>query len=245
LQAVILAAGTGSRLGALTESIPKALIPVAGIPLLSYAIAFARNAGAEKTIVVTGKFKEKVEAHLSELGQSNLTWVHNSRFLLGNLYSLGAARPHIQGDFLLLNTDHVYGKPVAARVREKTIGITAFCDHDRKLGADDMKVELSPDGRLKRISKTLTKFEVGYVGMTFCSASEQKTYFESFDRVESRVGEKAVVEMILADLADRGLSPGIGDISEIGWLEIDTPEERQRAEAEILGNRDRYPFISR
>ena len=55
MQAVLLAAGLGSRLGSLTEQIPKALISVGGQPLLAYAVRFARAAGA-RTITVVGGF---------------------------------------------------------------------------------------------------------------------------------------------------------------------------------------------
>ena len=48
MQAVLLAAGLGSRLGALTEQIPKALIPSAASPLLAHAVAFARAAGRRR-----------------------------------------------------------------------------------------------------------------------------------------------------------------------------------------------------
>jgi choline kinase len=243
MQTVILAAGTGSRLKNLTTELPKALVPVAGKPLLAYAIRFAKEFGADDIIVVTGKFKEKVEAFLKRVAAPGLRWIHNPQFLLGNLYSLGAARPWLQGDFLLMNIDHIYGQGIARLVRKQAQDLTAFCDQDRALGDDDMKVDLAVDGRLRAISKTLTTFQRGYVGMTFCGGSHLATYLESFDRVASRSGDKAVVEMILADLAERGQAPRVGDISGVGWLEIDTADERDRAEAAIRQDPDRYPTL--
>ncbi len=241
MQAVVLAAGTGSRLKELTRELPKALVPVGGRPLLAYALAFARAAGCDELVVVTGAFREKVESLLRRVRDlPGLRWVHNPDFLKGNLYSLGAARQELRGGFLLLNTDHIYHREIAARVQARRGELTAFCDADRALGADDMKVRLGPDGRLAAIAKTLTEFERGYVGMTFCPAERREDYWRAFDAVAAEHGDKAVVEQVLARLASQGVPAAIGDISGPGWLEIDTPEERARAERAIQEHPERY-----
>jgi choline kinase len=241
MQAVVLAAGTGSRLKELTRELPKALIPVGGRPLLTYALGFAQAVGCEQIVVVTGAFREKVEQLLARVkGLPGLAWVHNPDYLKGNLYSLGAARQKLGGGFLMLNTDHVYHRDLAARVRAQCRALTAFCDQDRQLGADDMKVELDARGRLAAIAKTLTAFQRGYVGMTFCPEDRRREYWEAFDRVAAEIGDKAVVEQVLARLAAQGMAAEIGDISGPGWLEIDTPDERQRAELAILAHPQSY-----
>lgn len=243
MQGVILAAGTGSRLKHMTESIPKALVPMAGKPLLAYTLAFARLAGCEEIVVVVGAFGEKVVDFLSGLGLSGVRWVENPDYLVGNLYSLGAARPEIKGDFLLLNTDHVYHRDIAGKVRSQCTDLVAFCDRDRELGADDMKVSLDGDGRLNGISKQLASYDRGYVGMTFCPERMLSQYFQAFDRVEKEHGERAVVEMVLGDLARNGCPPAIGDISGVGWLEIDTPGEHASAERTIQGARGNFASV--
>jgi len=67
VQAVLLAAGLGSRLGSLTEQLPKALISVGGKPLLAYAVAFARAAGADTITVVGGFGFDLVAAEVARL----------------------------------------------------------------------------------------------------------------------------------------------------------------------------------
>jgi choline kinase len=244
MQAVVLAAGTGSRLKHMTESIPKALVPVAGEPLLAYTLAFARLTGCEEIVVVVGAFGRKVIELLSRLELPEVSWVENPDYLKGNLYSLGAARGKINKDFLLLNTDHIYHRDIAAKVKSQCSDLTAFCDQDRDLGADDMKVSLNPDGRLGLISKQLSSFERGYVGMTYCPAGWLARYFEAFDRVAERVGDSAVVEMVLGDLAENGGNPAVGDISGVGWLEIDTPGEHASAEKAIGAARGSFAVVT-
>ncbi len=243
MQAVILAAGTGSRLQHMTESIPKALVPVAQKPLLAYTLAFARLAGCEEIVVVVGAFSEKVVDFLSGLRLSDVRWVENPDYLIGNLYSLGAARPEIRQDLLILNTDHVYRREIAGMVRSQCSDLVAFCDRDRDLGADDMKVSLNGAGRLKDISKQLSSYDRGYVGMTFCPERLFPEYFQAFDRVEKEYGDRAVVEMVLGDLAKNGCPPAVGDISGIGWLEIDTPDEHASAEKAILDASDDFAWV--
>jgi dTDP-glucose pyrophosphorylase len=60
--AVVPAAGRGSRLGVLTANQPKALIPVAGRPVLFWVIEGLAAAGVSEVVVVTGHLAEQVEA---------------------------------------------------------------------------------------------------------------------------------------------------------------------------------------
>lgn len=61
MMAVVMAAGRGSRMGALTSHTPKPLLPVQGRPLLEHALLGLRDAGVSEAIVVTGWLGEMVE----------------------------------------------------------------------------------------------------------------------------------------------------------------------------------------
>jgi len=243
MQAVILAAGTGSRLRHMTESLPKALVQIASRPLLAYTVAFAQLVGCDDILVVAGAFGDDVIKTLEAFNLPKLRWVRNSDYLIGNLYSLGAARQEIHSDFILLNTDHVYHRDIALKVRSQCEQLVAFCDQDRDLGNDDMKVSLTKNGRLGSISKQLTTFDRGYVGMTYCPGKSLKSYFEAFDRVAEKFGDSAVVEMVLGELASSSNPPNVGDISGVGWLEIDTPEEHKQAQLTIESRPEDYAVV--
>lgn len=237
MQAVLLAAGLGSRLGALTERLPKALITVGGEPLLAYAVRFAQAAGAREILVVGGFGYELVAAEVARLGLP-VELLQNTAFRDGNLVSLMAARPKIgkdssAEDFLVMNVDHIYKRPIAALAGAEVGEITAFIDTDRTLGDDDMKVERDEQGRVRRISKTLTTFDAGYVGMTKVPAASAGRYWAEADAALAAEGRAIHVERVLARLADGGLPPACRDISGHGWLEVDLPEERDRAEAAL------------
>src|SRR4051794_26775039 len=137
MQAVLLAAGLGSRLGSLTANIPKALIPVGGMPLLAYAVRFAERAGARDITVVGGYGFDQVQREVEARGL-RVRLVQNEAFRDGNLVSLMTARPYVSGELLLMNIDHIYRPAIAGLAALPADEITAFIDTDRPLGADDM-----------------------------------------------------------------------------------------------------------
>jgi choline kinase len=231
MQAVLLAAGLGSRLGPLTERIPKALIAVGGEPLLAYAVRFAFRAGARAVTVVGGYGYELVEAQVARRALE-VTLVRNEAFRDGNLVSLMSARPRVDLDdeLLIMNIDHIYRPAVAAIVTAAASDVTAFIDTDRTLGADDMKVERDDAGRVRRIAKTLETWDAGYVGMTKVPAASAARYWATADAALAEEGRAIHVERVLARLAATDFPPACRDISGHGWLEVDLPEERDRAE---------------
>lgn len=66
LEALVLAGGAGSRLGALAADRPKALVEVAGRPMIAWALEPVRAAGIRRAILCVGRMAEQVEAALGE-----------------------------------------------------------------------------------------------------------------------------------------------------------------------------------
>lgn len=236
MRAILLAAGSGTRLTTLTTSTPKALVKVRGKCLVDHVLDYAASGSIRDVAVVGGYCGELLEEHLR--GRPSVRFFHNPDYTRGSVLTLLAAREVLRGDLLLLNVDHIFPHRLlraflgASPARDVP---TAFVDLDRPLFDDDMKVELGPDRRIRRISKVLDRYQAGYIGSTFIPAEFAPAYVGAADTVQARSGGMANVEAILQCLSDDGNAPRVWDASGTRWLEVDTPQDLANAER-ILTN---------
>ena len=116
MDAMILAAGLGTRLRPLTDHTPKALIDVGGVPILERVAARLIEAGADRLIINTAHLAEKIEAYVRLRGGFGVECVF-SREDPGPLETGGAllaAAAHFRGDapFFLHNADILSDVPL-------------------------------------------------------------------------------------------------------------------------------------
>lgn len=231
MKAIILAAGRGSRLGGITDGLPKALVRIAGKPLIDYTLDFLDHPSVAKKIVVGGFQWEKMVAALTN--RPGITWLPNPDFQLGSIVTLWQAREELCGDdILLLNADHIYPAHFLEKLLRHPQGIIAACDFDRPLADDDMKISETPKGFVGAISKKLTQYNGGYIGMTLIRKDSLPSYTAALESLWIS-DKKAVVEEILQRLIDQQRPPHIADLSGSRWFEVDTPEDLTRTEQEI------------
>ncbi len=232
MQVIILAAGLGSRLKEKTTHIPKALISVCGKPLIDYALQFTSHPNITDRFVVTGYCHDQVAKHLSDT-HSNIHIRHNADFKDGNFFSMLAAINDIHDDLLIMNTDHIYPKSFLNHIITHATGISAICDFDRQLGADDMKIKLNSDKQITTISKQLTDFDGGYIGMTFCKKDSLAAYQNMATSIAKTNNRHAYVEMVLDQLANESHPIHTVDASGDKWFEIDTQSDLSYTEDEL------------
>lgn len=231
IDVVILAAGTGSRLGDAANGLPKALADIHGRTLLARAIDFARALNPRAIVVVAGFQHERITAHLAAEGAGNVKLATNPRFRDGNLESVRCGLAAVTGGFLLTNADHVF-PPAAAAARiaaGDTGAITAYCEFRRALESDEMRVAVDTRGDLVRISKTLARYEGGYIGLTLVPGARRAAYDAALERAATARGAAAVAEDALQALVDGGERVLTASFDGIVWSEVDTPADLERA----------------
>ena len=90
--AVLLAAGTGSRMG----GVAKSLIRLQGVPLINRQLIALSGAGVDEVVVVTGFARDAVEASVSTFP---VTLAHNADYALGQQSSVRVGLQALRGNF--------------------------------------------------------------------------------------------------------------------------------------------------
>ena len=109
LPLMLFAAGLGTRMGALTTTVPKPMIPVAGKPLVGHALDLADAAGVTIRVANTHYLPELIEPYLTT---RNTQAIREEPLLLDTGGGLKHALPHLgQGPVMTLNTDAVWTGP--------------------------------------------------------------------------------------------------------------------------------------
>ena len=96
--AMVLAAGLGTRMRPLTDHMPKALIEVAGKPLIDHVLDRLREAGVERAVVNVHHFPDQMEAHLAERRDLTILISDERARLLDSGGGIQHARPLLGDD---------------------------------------------------------------------------------------------------------------------------------------------------
>ena len=109
LQCVILAGGLGTRMRPLTDTIPKALVPVLGVPFVDWQLAHLAAQGIDRVVLSVGYRGEMLREHLGDGYRFgvHVTWVDEGCELRGTGGALRLALDEglLEDDFFVLYGD--------------------------------------------------------------------------------------------------------------------------------------------
>jgi MurNAc alpha-1-phosphate uridylyltransferase len=107
--AMVLAAGLGTRMRPLTQDRPKALVELAGRPLIDHVLDRLADAGVRKAVVNVHWFADELEAHLSDYKRLEIVISNERKELLETGGGLKKARPLLGEDpVFVANIDTVW-----------------------------------------------------------------------------------------------------------------------------------------
>lgn len=107
-QAVILVGGRGTRLGGITDTVPKPMLTVGGRPFLDYQLWFLRESGVTEVVMCVGYLSEVVEAQYGTAPPFGLRVLFSYESSpAGTGGALALARSHLDETFFVLNGDTI------------------------------------------------------------------------------------------------------------------------------------------
>lgn len=232
MKAIILAAGKGSRLdGAAVK--PKCLVEVGGSTLLNRQIEALRASGIRDIVVVIGFGGDSIREHCD----NEVSFVENVDFAqTSSLYSLWLAREHLSEGFVVLNSDVLFHPQMLADLLQSVHPDALLISNtdSNPMGDEEMKIKVQ-DQLVIDISKEMDPLDadgenVGIVKFGPVGAKVLVQYMNDLIANGSRKdwAPRAFLEYArhhpLHALSTGGLP----------WIEIDFPEDYQRAVSEIF-----------
>lgn len=230
-RAVVLAAGTGSRLVRAGEP-PKPLQPMLGVPLLVRVLRTLESEGVREALIVVGHRGDEIETTLrrdARIGM-RLSFVVNRDFNKKNGVSLLQAKKFIREGTLLTMADHLYSPELVRRLRamELPTGHSALAvdfDVPRCFDIDDATKVLVEGGLIRAINKEMDGYNAIDTGVFRIGPS----LIAELEALYERDGDCSLSDGVRA-LAQRGKFHAC-DVRRARWIDVDTAEAKAQAEA--------------
>jgi len=150
----VLCGGKATRLQPLTESLPKALIPVGGKPIVEDLLLHLREQGFTKFVLCEGHLAEKLQAHLGDGTKFGVTITHVVEpEPLGTGGALRYAEKHLSDPFIAIQGDLVVRADLRAMLafHERKRATATLLGHRSSHPQDSDLLDADEEWRLRRI----------------------------------------------------------------------------------------------
>lgn len=154
MQAVILNSGMGTRMGSVTETIPKCLVRInKHDTILSRQVKALQGLGLTKILITTGPFEEKIKEHLQDRFTGiNFIYVNNPDYRTTNyIYSLLLTKGYLQEDIILMHGDMVFEDGVMGKLVYSEYKDAVLVNSAIELPEKDFKGVIR-EGRVRKIA---------------------------------------------------------------------------------------------
>lgn len=255
MQAIILAAGMGKRLGDLTQNNTKCMVKVNGVTLIERLLTQLSNIQSpvplSRIVIVTGYEGKKLKEYISTLGISlPIEYVDNPIFAsTNNIYSLYLAKDYLlEDDTLLFESDLIFEDKVIDRIVQDTYPSLALVDKFESW-MDGTVVTLDKENNITRFipgskfSHEETEHYYKTVNIYKFSKAFSRTHYVPFLAAYSKaLGNNEYYEQVLRVIAllDKPEIKAL-PLSGEAWYEIDDVQDLDIAESMFCKAEDKLP----
>ncbi len=228
MKAVILAAGRGRRLSGAVVEHPKCLLDLDGRSLLDRMLDALHEVGVHDVTIVVGHLADQIERAVA--GRAGVKTVYNPEYRKGAILSLWCAREALDADVLIMDADVLF--PV--RMLERLVRSphpNCFLMDTRAADDGEAQMLMARDGRVLDIARGA---QPGYdttgesVGFLKLNAEAASTLRELLGRTLEQGRDGIEHEEVYPALM-RECHIGYELVDDLPWLEIDFPEDVERA----------------
>ncbi len=249
MKAMVLAAGQGTRLQPITDGKPKALVPVAGRPMIEYALLLLRHHGISEIVINLHHYGEQIENYLGDGAKLGLRITYsNEPELLDTGGGLRKARSFLQdGTFIVINTDALIDVNLAQLIafHENRQAIATLVLRPDEQADRYGSMDVDGEGRICRFLKTKIDLKPTAPTRKLMFTGVQILQPKVFDYMESHgAGEKfSTTRQTYPQLLLAG-EPLYGFCFEGFWQDLGTVERIAQAERSLAQGRARLHYLS-
>lgn len=237
MKAVILAAGVGKRLGAVTGNRPKCLLEIGGRSLLVRYLDALLEAGITSVVLVVGHQRELIRAAVGDAYRGlALHYIVNEQYRRGSLYSLWLARAAFDEDLLIMDADVLCPASFVKRLVDSPHPNAILIDEAVRQDSEE-RMAIIQGGRVIALTKQLPPQppELLGEGVGFLKVTRRDS--EALVAAMEPFVTRGDLDMEYEDTWEaffRAVPVRYEKVGGQPWIEIDFPEDIARAEREIL-----------
>jgi len=224
MQAIIMAAGFGSRIAEITNNLPKSFLEINNEKLIERAIRLLRERDINDITVVTG-YKSEL---FIELLDENINFVNNPLYFCTNvLGSFACGMGNLKDDFIFIHADTIFDETILDDLIASDASDIILPIDYKSCVEEEMKVT-TVDGNVNVIHKSidLNIAEGEFIGIAkITSVILEKLKSAVKNELKEKNNHQDYFEAALQNLIDQGNNFKTIATAGRSWIEIDFPED--------------------